>query len=89
MMDTAGLPPTLSTEQAAQLLGISTDLAYELVRRGEAPVEPLRLGRRLRWPTARLLAVLGLERDTAPGGIPEPSQVVLHVTPTDTDRRAC
>jgi hypothetical protein len=61
-----GLPPTVDTHKAAVLLGISKDLLYELQRRGEAPVEPLRLGRRLRWPTARLLDLIGLECFAAP-----------------------
>jgi excisionase family DNA binding protein len=61
--------PTLDTVEAAALLGTSSRTLYELVRRGEAPIEPLRLGARLRWPTQRLLDLLGLsgpERDEAP-----------------------
>lgn len=54
------LAPTLSTEEAAQLLGCSVDVLYDGGRAGTAPVEPLKLGTRLRWPTARLLEVLGL-----------------------------
>ena len=55
------LAPTLSTDEAADLFGCTPDTLYELVKRGEAPVEPLRLGRRLRWPTRKVLAVLGIE----------------------------
>jgi excisionase family DNA binding protein len=40
---------TITVERAAQLLGISRGLAYELVRRGELPA--IRLGRRLVVPT--------------------------------------
>lgn len=54
------LDPTLSTKDAAALYGCSTDVLYELAARGEAPVQPLRLGSRLRWPTAPLLATLGI-----------------------------
>lgn len=56
------LAPTLSTDEAASLLGCSVDVLYDGARSGTAPVEPLRLGTRLRWPTARLLAVLGIEQ---------------------------
>ena len=40
---------TITVERAAQLLGISRGLAYELVRRGELPA--IRLGRRVVVPT--------------------------------------
>lgn len=62
--DVAGLPPTLNTDEAAQLLGVSRDTLWRLAREGTAPVEPLRLGSALRWPTARLADLLGIP--TAP-----------------------
>lgn len=43
---------TLSVEEAAELLGISRALAYELVRRGQLP--RLRLGRRVVIPRKAL-----------------------------------
>jgi excisionase family DNA binding protein len=49
-------PLTLSVEEAGQLLGISRGLAYESARRGEIPT--LRLGRALRVPRAKLMAML-------------------------------
>ncbi len=60
LTDVANLPPTLTSAEAAELLGVSVDHLWELARSGEAPVAPLRLGRILRWPTAPLLALLGL-----------------------------
>lgn len=45
-----------NVEEAAQLLGISRTLAYELVGRGEIPA--LRLGRRLVVPLAALNSLL-------------------------------
>lgn len=54
VMDKSKLVVTV--EEAAQLLGISRGLAYELVRRGELPA--LRLGRRLVVPRRRLLALI-------------------------------
>jgi excisionase family DNA binding protein len=67
--DAGELPPTLTTAEAADLLGVSRDHLWALARAGEAPVAPLRLGRSYRWPTARLLDLLGLdpEREPAPG----------------------
>ena len=48
----------LSVTEAAALLGISRDLAYELAARGELP--SIRLGRRLVVPKLALLEMLGL-----------------------------
>lgn len=59
-MDLQNLPATLSVEQAAEVLGISRRSAYRAVERGDLPT--LRLGRRLLVPTARLLAMLGVEQ---------------------------
>ncbi len=58
------LPPTISVEQAAAVLGISRRSAYRAAAAGELPT--LRLGRRLLVPTPRLLALLGL-----PAGRPD------------------
>ena len=57
-------PLTVSVETAAQMLGVSRRLGYELARTGRIPV--LRLGKRLVVPRAQLLAMLGL-RDPLPG----------------------
>jgi excisionase family DNA binding protein len=48
---------TLTVTEAAQTLGISRALAYELVRTGELP--SLRLGRRLVVPVRALERLLG------------------------------
>ena len=57
---------TLTVPQAAQLLGIGRNLAYEIAARdGEiAGVPVIRVGRRLLIPLARLLEVLGLDDDS-------------------------
>lgn len=52
--------PTLTTIETAELFDVNAETLLRLARRGEAPVEPLRLGRALRWPTARVLEALGL-----------------------------
>ena len=57
-MDTSDYPPTMSVEQAGELLGISRRSAYRAVQAGQIP--SIRLGRRLLVPTARLLRMLGL-----------------------------
>ena len=49
-------PATLTVVQAAQRLGISRTLAYELARRDELPVRVIRLGRRV------VVSRLALER---------------------------
>ena len=57
---------TLTVPEAAQLLGIGRNLAYEIAARdGEiAGVPVIRVGRRLLIPLARLLEVLGLDDDS-------------------------
>ena len=52
------LPPTLTVEEASELLGISLRSGYKAVHAGELPT--LRLGRRLLVPTAKLLQMLGV-----------------------------
>lgn len=52
--------PTLDGRTVAGLFGISYYLLLEMTKAGSFPVEPLRLGRKLRWPTAKLLDVLGI-----------------------------
>ena len=55
------LPPTLSTEEAAPFWRVSPWSLYERVKRGDAPVEPLHIGRTLRWPTASVLRSVGID----------------------------
>lgn len=51
--------PTISVEFTGRLLGLSRPSAYEAARNGEIPV--IRIGRRLVVPTAKILAMLGLD----------------------------
>lgn len=54
---------TMTVEEAAEVLGISRNLAYELVQRGELP--SLRLGRRVVVPRAAMERLLGVEANEA------------------------
>lgn len=57
------LPPTISVEEAGELLGLSRPSAYAAANRyleEGSGIPVLKLGRRLRVPTARLLALLGV-----------------------------
>lgn len=47
----------IDTEQAAKLLGTTAGALRRSAERGRAPVEPVRVGRRLRWRRADLLSV--------------------------------
>jgi excisionase family DNA binding protein len=49
--------PVLTVPEAAELLRIGRSAAYEAIRRGEIPA--IQIGRKLRVPTAKLLAMLG------------------------------
>jgi hypothetical protein len=59
---TSAKSATLTIPEAAKLLGVGRNLAYEIAaREGElAGVPVIRVGRRLVVPHARLLSVLGL-----------------------------
>ncbi|MGH2975583.1 MAG: helix-turn-helix domain-containing protein [Solirubrobacterales bacterium] len=57
-------PLTYTVEQAAEVLQIGRTAAYEAVRRGEIP--SIRIGRSLRVPRQRLLALLDPENDDGP-----------------------
>jgi excisionase family DNA binding protein len=52
------LPPTMSVERAAKLLGVSRSVAYRAAASGQLPT--ISFGRRLLVPTCRLLEMLGL-----------------------------
>jgi excisionase family DNA binding protein len=52
-----GLPPTISVEHAAELLGVSRSAAYRAAKAGQ--LVTFRVGRRLLVPTAPLLRMLG------------------------------
>jgi hypothetical protein len=53
-------PPTLSTEQVADIWGYSSQRLYAEIGTGALPVEPLTLGRRYRWPTVPVAQAVGL-----------------------------
>ena len=53
------LPPILTVEQTAKVLGISRGLAFMAVRAGEIP--SIRIGRRILVPRDRLRKMLGLD----------------------------
>lgn len=50
--------PTMSVLEAAKLLGISREAAYDGVHRGDIP--SIRVGRSIRIPSAKLAAMLGV-----------------------------
>lgn len=59
--------PTCSVDQAAATLGVSRGYAYRLVKEGGLPV--IRVGKRLRVPTAHLLNLIeGATPDTTARG---------------------
>ena len=54
----AALPPMITVEEASKLLGVSRSAGYRAAAMGQIPT--LRVGRRLRVPTAWLLRVLAV-----------------------------
>jgi hypothetical protein len=68
--DLASLPPTLSLEAAALLLGIGRTRAYILARTDQFPVPVIRVGKPYRVPTLPVLRLLGV---TIPDGHQPPS----------------
>jgi predicted DNA-binding transcriptional regulator AlpA len=75
--DLSDLPPTLDGRQVAELLGCSYWALLEMVKRDEAPVPPIRLGHRLRWATAPVLRLLGLDSE----GLPQEAGEVVPIRP--------
>ncbi len=61
--------PTVSVEQAAKILGVSRGLAYQAVHHDQLPA--IRIGRRLRVPTAPLLRLIGSDPATDPRPVEE------------------
>ncbi len=62
---------TVTLPEAAELLGISRDHAYQLVRRDEFPCRVIRLGRRVVVPTAELDRLLAADASTPSDPTPE------------------
>jgi excisionase family DNA binding protein len=56
-LELSNLPPTISVEETAVLLGISRSAAYRAAKEGQLVV--FRVGRRLLVPIAPLLRMLG------------------------------
>jgi len=50
---------TITANELAAVLGVSTWALYQSVREGTCPVEPIRVGRRLVWSSARVADLLG------------------------------
>jgi excisionase family DNA binding protein len=63
-LEVAELPPTISVEHAAKLLGVSRSTAYRAAASGQLPT--ISFGRRLLVPTSRLLEMLGLPVEEHP-----------------------
>lgn len=57
--------PTLDLDEARQAIGIGRSAAYEAVRAGTWPTPVIRVGRRIRVPTASLRRVLELDPPVA------------------------
>jgi len=57
------LPPTITVERAAMLLGLSRSAAYRAAATGQLPT--LAFGRRLVVPTFRLMQMLGIPEEAS------------------------
>jgi hypothetical protein len=53
--------PTITVEAAAEILGVSTWSLYNSLRRGDGPLRPIRIGRRLIIPTQQLRRLLEID----------------------------
>lgn len=59
---------TLTTAEFADWLGVSEWALRESIRRGDPPIRPIRVGRRIVWPRAAVERLLQLPQDDDPGG---------------------
>lgn len=55
-------PATYRAAELAERLGVSEWAIYESVRRGECPVPPIRIGRRIVFSRALVDQLLGLDQ---------------------------
>jgi excisionase family DNA binding protein len=62
--DLRQLPVVVDLVTAAAVLGVGRTAAYEMVRSGSWPTPVLRLGNRIRVPTAALRELLGMSTET-------------------------
>jgi predicted DNA-binding transcriptional regulator AlpA len=64
---------TITTDRFAHLIGCSPQLVYRRLEEApdELPCLPIRLGRRLRWPTAKVAQVLGVSPEFVVNGCPD------------------
>ncbi len=60
-MNLDSLPPTLTADQVSDILNIGRNQVYALARSGDLPV--LRLGVTLRFPTIKIMEMLGFDDD--------------------------
>lgn len=67
--DVRRLPVVVDLVTAAAALGIGRTLAYDMVRTGRWPTQVLRLGNRIRVPSAALRDMLGVST-AAPDATP-------------------
>ncbi|APT91339.1 hypothetical protein CSPHI_10395 [Corynebacterium sphenisci DSM 44792] len=73
-------PPTLSTAQAARVLGVSRQTLYvrtwrnEGVATPEGTVMPIRVGTAVRWPTRPIIDALGLDDDALAAALADAPQ---------------
>ena len=56
-------PATIDAEELAALLGVSTWGIYQAVRRGDCPIPPIRVGRRVVFSRAAVDRLLGIETE--------------------------
>lgn len=64
---------TLTTDELADLLRACSKTIYTQLAAGDFPLEPIRLGRKILWPTAAVERLLGLEAGALSNDQPEAS----------------
>lgn len=60
LQEVLALPVLITTPQAAAALGISVSHAYRATAAGDFPLEPIRIGRVIRYRRTDLLNLLGI-----------------------------
>jgi len=57
--DVLEMPPTITVEETAAILGTGRSATYAAIKSGQIPA--IRVGRKLRIPTGHLIALLGID----------------------------
>jgi len=82
-----GDKPLLTVSEVSRRTGLPASSIYQSIRRGDFPIEHIRIGQRVWLPRAQLWKLLGEDPPSEEPPADEGSSNVLQVVPDDGRRR--